>query len=124
MRLSYMPAGFQKHCLKGVHGNAVISAMSAGVNIVVAVPMPLLSPVCVWVVFRHQSGNVVSFAQKHIGQPILAFYDNPIITEFADMKGKDASFCHKVQSFLINCKSPGLDLGTITTSINRWQAHN
>lgn len=40
-----MPAGLDKHCLKRVHRHAVIGAMPGWVRIVVAPPMPFLTPI-------------------------------------------------------------------------------
>ena len=39
-----MPASLDKHCFKGMHGDAIIGAMSRRVRIVVAPPVPFLTP--------------------------------------------------------------------------------
>ena len=45
MGFAHVPAGFEEHCLEGVHGDVVVGAVSTGVNVIVAMPVPHIPPV-------------------------------------------------------------------------------
>ena len=81
--LPNMPARLQENNLKWMHGNAVIAAMSAGMGIVVAVPVLVIQPVSVGVVHGHEGGNAEAMAEEDICETVLAAHNNTIITELA-----------------------------------------